>query len=93
MITLFWIPIIPLPDHLCQSRERLTCDAIFEWINKEGYLTLRGKQFRGGHVHSIFEKSLANEELLNREPPPVWTDVIKEVVDKTILLSNFWGFK
>ena len=52
---------------------------------------MRGKKFRGTHVHSILKKRLAKEELLNREYPPVWSDFSGEVVDKPILMSDF-GF-
>ena len=69
----------------------MTFDAIAEWLNAEGYLTVRGKKFRGAHVHSILKKRLAKEELLNREYPRVWSDFSMEVVDKTILMSDF-GF-
>ena len=67
----------------------MTFNAIAEWLNKEGYLTVRGKKFRGAHVHSILKKRLAKEELLKREYPEVWSDVSMEVVDKTILMSDF----
>ena len=67
----------------------MTFDAIAECLNKERYLAVRGKQFRGAHVHSILKKRLAKEELLNREYPPVWSDFSLEVVDKTILMSDF----
>ena len=70
----------------------MTFDAIAEWLNKEGYLTVRCKQFRGAHVHSILKKKLAKEELLNREYPSVWSDFSMEVVDKSILMSDF-GFE
>ena len=77
---------------ITEHREQgLTFDAIAEWMNKEGYLTVRGKKFRGTHVHSILKKRLAKEELLNREYPPAWSDFSMEVVDKTILMSDF-GF-
>ena len=77
---------------ISEHREQgMTFDAIAERLNKEGYLTVRGKKFRGTHVHSILKKRLANEELLNREYPPVWSDFNMEVVDKTILMSDF-GF-
>ena len=65
--------------------------AIAEWLNEKRYLTVRGKKFRGAHVHSILKKRLAKEELLNREYPPVWSDFSMEVVDKTVLMSDF-GF-
>ena len=67
----------------------MTFDAIAEWMNKEGYLTVRGKQFRGAHVHSILKKRLAKEESLKREHPPVRSDFSMVVVDKTILMSDF----
>ena len=66
----------------------MTFDDIAEWLNMEGYLTLRGKKFRGAHVPSILKKRLAKEELLNRDYPPVWSDFSMEVVDKTILMNN-----
>ena len=77
---------------ITEHREQgLTFDAIAEWMNKAGYLTMRGKRFRGAHVHSILRKRLAKEELLNREYPTMWSDFSMEVIDKTILMSGF-GF-
>ena len=69
----------------------MTFDAIADWLNEKGYLTVRGKKFKGTHVHSILKKRLAKEELLNLEHPTVWSDFSMEVVDKTILMSDF-GF-
>ena len=78
---------------ISEHREkRMTFDAIAEWLHEKRYLTVRGKKFRGAHVHSILKKRLAKEELLNREYAPVWSDFSMEVVDKTILMSDF-GFK
>ena len=71
----------------------MTFDAIAGWLNKEEHLTVRGKQFRGVHVHSILKKRLAKEELLNREYPEVRSDVSMEAIDKTILLSDLGFFK
>ena len=67
----------------------MTFDDIAEWLNKEGYLTVRGKRFRGAHVHSILKKRLTKEELLNREHPTVWSELSMEVVDKN-LVNVFW---
>jgi hypothetical protein len=66
----------------------MTFDAIAKWLNKEGYLTVRGKRFKGAHVHSILKKRLSKEELLKREYPAVWSDFSLEVVDKTILICG-----
>ena len=70
----------------------MTVDAITEWLNKGEYITVRGKQFSGAHVHSILKKRLAKEELLNRECPLVWSDFSMEVMDKTILM-RILGFQ
>ena len=79
---------------ISEYREKgMTFDAIAEWLNKKGYLTVRGKRFRGAHVHSILKKRLAKDELLKREYPEVWSDFSMEVVDKTILMSDFGVFK
>ena len=78
---------------ISEHREKgMTFDAISDWLNERGYLTVRGKRFKGAHVHSILKRRLAKEELLNREYPPVWSEFSLEVVDKTILMSDF-GFK
>ena len=75
---------------ISENREKgMTFDAIAEWLNEKRYLTVRGKKFRGAHVHSILKKRLAKEELLNREYPTVWSDSSMEVVDKTVLMSDF----
>ena len=74
-----------------QRDKRKTFDQIAVCLNNEGYLSVRGKQFRGAHVHSILKKRLAKEELLNLEYLPVWSDFSMEVVNKSILMSDF-GF-
>ena len=68
-----------------QRKKGKTFDQIAEWLNKKGYLSVRGKKFRGAHAHSILRKRLAKEELLNQEYPPEWSDFSMEVVDKTIV--------
>ena len=67
----------------------MTFDDIADWFNKEGYLTLRGKKFRGAHVHSILRKKLVKKEVLKREYPEVWSDFSMEVGDKTILMNDY----
>jgi len=77
---------------ISEYREKgMTFDAIAEWLSKEGHLTVRGKRFRGAHVHSILKKRLLKEELLKREYPEVRTNFRLEAVDKTILMSEL-GF-
>ena len=39
-----------------QRKEGKTFDQIAEWLNEEGHLSVRGKKFKGAHVHSIVKK-------------------------------------
>ena len=76
---------------ISEYREQgMTLDAIAEWLNKEGYLTVRGKRFRGAHVHSILKKKRLKDEKLERVYLEVRSDFYLEVVDKT-LVNTFEG--
>ena len=72
-----------------QREKGKTFDQIAEWLNKKGYLSVRGKKFKGNHVHSIVKKKRLKDEKLEREYPEVRSDFNLEVVDKTILMSDF----
>ena len=77
-----------LYETIIAHRERgKTFDQIAEWLNGKGYLSVRGKKFRGAHVHSIVKKKRLKDEKLEREYPEKWSDFSLEVVDKTILMS------
>ena len=39
-----------------------TFDQIAEWLNKKGYLSVRGMKFKGNHVHSIVKKKRLKDE-------------------------------
>ena len=67
-----------------------TFDQIADWLNKKGYLSVRGKKFKGNHVHSIVKKKRLKDEKLEREYPEVWSDFSLELVDKT-LVNMFKG--
>ena len=64
-----------------------TFNQIAEWLNREGYLSVRGKKFRGAHVHSIVKKKRLKDEKLESEYPEEWSDFSLEVVDKTLVNS------
>ena len=66
-----------------------TFDQIAEWFNKKGYPSVRGKKFRGAHIHSIVKKKRLKDEKLERDYPEQWSDFSLEVVDKTILMRDF----
>ena len=70
---------------IIEQRERgKTFDQIAAWLNKNRYLSVRGKQFRGAHVHSILKKKRLKDEKLEREYPEVRSDFSLKVVDKTL---------
>ena len=56
-----------------------------EWLNKKGYLSVRGKKYKGNHFHSIVKKKRLKDEKLERNYPEVRSDFSLEVVDKIII--------
>ena len=74
-----------------QREKGKTFDKIAVWLNKKGYLSVRGKKFKGNHVHSIVKKKRLKDEKLERVYPKVWSDFSLEVVDKS-LVNMFEGF-
>ena len=75
-----------LYETITEQREKgKTFDQIAEWLNRKGYLSVRGKKFKGNHVHSIVKKKRLKDEKLEREYPEVWSDFSLEVVDKTLV--------
>ena len=75
-----------LYETIAEQREKgKTFDQIAEWLNKKGYLSVRGKKFKGNHVHSIVKKKRLKDEKLERVYPEVWSDFSLEVVDKTLV--------
>ena len=75
-----------LYETITEQREKgTTFDQIAQWLNKKGYLSVRGKKFKSNHVHSIVKKKRLKDEKLEREYPEVWSDFSLEVFDKSIL--------
>ena len=73
---------------ITEQREKgKTFDQIAEWLNKKGYLSVRGKKFKGNHVHSIVKKKRLKDEKLEREYPEQWSGLSFEVVDKTLIIK------
>ena len=80
-----------LYETITEQREKgKTFDQIAEWLTKKGYLSVRGKKFRGAHVHSIVKKKRLKDKKSQREYPEVRSDFSLEVVDKT-LVNMFEG--
>ena len=79
-----------LYETIIEQREKgKTFNQIAEWLNEKGYLSVRGRKFRGSHVHSILKKKRLKDEKLGIEYPEKWSDFSLEVMDKTILMSDF----
>ena len=66
----------------------MTFNQIADHLNKKKILSVRGKKFRGAHVHSILKKKRMRDEKLEKEYPEVRSDFYMDVYDKTILLSR-----
>ena len=78
-----------LYETITEQRDKgKTFDQIAEWLSNKGYLSVRGKKFKGNHVHSIVKKKRLKDEKLEREYPEKWSDFSLEVVDKTLVNSS-----
>ena len=73
-----------------QRKKGKTFNQIADLLNEEGYLSVRGKKFRGSNVHSIVKKRRLKDEKLERDYPEAWSNFSLEVVDKT-LVNMFEG--
>ena len=81
-----------LYETIIEHREKgKTFDQIAEWLNKKGCLSVRGKKFRGAHVHSIVKKKRLKDEKLERDYPEVRSDFYLDIFDKT-LVNMFMNF-
>ena len=64
-----------------------TFDQIADCLNEKGYLSVRGKKFKGNHVHSIVKKKRLKDEKFERDYPEVRSDFSLEVFDTLLLKS------
>ena len=75
-----------LYETITAHRERgKTFDQIAEWLNKKGYLSVRGKKLKGNHLHSIIKKKKLKDKKLERDYPEVWSDFSLEVINMTLV--------
>ena len=54
-------------------------------VEQKRVSSIRGKKFKGNHIHSIVKKKRLKDEKLEREYPEVWSDFSLEVVDKRLV--------
>jgi len=65
-----------------QRKKGKTFEQIAEWLSKEGYLSARGKKFRGAHVHSIVKKKRLKDEKMKKEYPEIRSDFYLDIFKK-----------
>ena len=65
----------------------MSFNQIADHLNKKGILSVRGKEFRGAHVHSIIKRKRMRDAKLEREYPEVRSDFYLDVYDKSVLFS------
>ena len=68
-------------------KKGMTFNQIADHLNKKKILSVRGKKFRGGHIHSIMKRKRVRDEKLEREYPEVRSDFYLDIYDKSILFS------
>ena len=61
----------------------MTFNQITDHLNKKKILSVRGKKFRGAHVHSILKKKRMRDEKLKKKYPEVRSDFYLDVYDKS----------
>ena len=66
----------------------MTFNKIADHLNKKKILSLRGKKFRGAHVHSIMKRKIVRDEKLKEKYPEVRSDFYLDVYDKSVLFSR-----
>ena len=75
-----------LYDTITDLREKgRTFDQIADWLNENGYNTVRGRTFRNPHVHSIVKKKKVRDERYNREYKPEYSNFQVKFVDRTLV--------
>ena len=78
-----------LYETISELRDKeMTFEQIAQHLNKKKIETVRGKKFKGTHVHSILKKRRNKEKELKRKYPQEWSEFSLEVVDK-ILVNMF----
>ena len=53
--------------------------------NKKKILSVRGKQFRGAHIHSIMKRKRVRDEKLKEKYPEVRSDFYLDIYHKNFL--------
>ena len=60
---------------------------IAQWLNENGYQTLRGKKFYNNHVYSILKKKRLRDERLNQEVKVEYRNFSLEFIERKLINS------
>ena len=75
-----------LYETISKLREKgMTFNKIADHLNKKKILSVRGKIFRGGHIHSIMKRKIKRDEKLKEKYPEVRSDFYLDIYDKTLI--------
>ncbi len=58
---------------------------IADWLNENGYSTVRGKTFGSAHVHSIVKKKRTKDERLSKRYEPRLSNFGVRFIDRTLI--------
>ena len=89
------LPILQMPHYTeyqyflyettSKLREKgMTFNKIADHLNKKKILSVRGKTFRSGHVHSIMKRKRMRDEEFRERYPKVRSDFYLDIYDKSI---------
>ena len=77
-----------LYETITELRDKgMTFNRIADHLNKKKILSVRGKKFRGVHVHSIIKRKRIRDKKLEREYPEVRSDFYLDIYDKSIIMD------
>ena len=77
-----------LYETISKLREKgMTFNQVADHLNKKKILSVRGKIFRGGHIHSIMKRKIKRDEKLKEKYPEVRSDFYLDIYDKSIILN------
>ena len=77
-----------LYETVSKLREKgMPFNQIADHLNKKKILSVRGKIFRGGHIHSIMKRKIKRDEKLKEKYPEVRSDFYLDIYDKSIILN------
>ena len=62
---------------------------IADWLNENGYTTVRGKKFRNAHAHSIVKKKTVRDIRLSKTYEPKLSNFSLRFVDKYLITLDF----